>query len=132
MPRRSHLKQKKSRSRKRIRSRSKPRERVRSRSKSRTRTRTRTRNIKQRGGNCRDCIIITLMVFIALIYISGIFDYGNTIDDYIKITEHNLDIAQDLGVSLVEYDSNVDRILNDMLQNVDSKSLDRGMSYNYN
>ncbi len=132
MPKRDSLKQKKSRTRKRIRSRSKPRERVISRSKSRARKRTRTRgrNIKQRGGNCRDCIILILMVFIALIYISGIFDYGKTIDDYIKITEQNLDIAKDLGISLVEYDTNVDRILNDMLQNVDSKSLDKGMSYN--
>ena len=138
MPKRDSLKQKKSRTRKRIRTRSKPRERVRARSKSRkrvrsrskSRKRTRRRNIKQSGGNCRDCIMITLMVFIALIYISGIFDYGNTIDDYIKITENNLDVAQDLGISLVEYDTNVDRILNDMLQNVDSKSLDKGMSYN--
>ena len=139
MPRRSPLKKIKSKPRKRVRSHSKPRKsvrshskprkRVRSRSKSRKRTRVRKRNIKQSGGNCRDCIMITLMIFVSLIYISGIFDYGNTIDDYNKISEDNLDIAKDLGISLIEYDSRVDRILNDMLQNVDSR-LDKGMSYN--
>lgn len=50
--------------------------------------------------------MITLMVFIAMIYISGIFDYGKTIDDYITIDEDGLDLAEDLGVSLVEYDNN--------------------------
>jgi hypothetical protein len=72
---------------------------------------------------------IVLMVFIGLIYISGIFDYGKTIDDYITIDEDGLDLAEDLGVSLVEYDSQVDNILNDMLKTVDDRSLDSVLSY---
>ncbi len=85
---------------------------------------------KQMGGNCRNCLIVTLMVFIALIYISGIFDYGKTIDDYITIHQDGVELAEQLGVSLIEYDSNVDRILNDMLKTIDNRNIDSGMSYN--
>jgi hypothetical protein len=85
---------------------------------------------KQMGGNCRNCLIITLMVFIALIYISGIFDYGKTIDDYITIDEDGFELAEQLGVSLIEYDYNVDRILNDMLKTINNRNIDSGMSYN--
>ena len=68
------------------------------------------------------CITSILMVFIVLVYISGIFDYGKTIDDYITINEDGLDIAEKLGVGLIEYDSNIDRILNDMLKKMDRAS----------
>lgn len=82
---------------------------------------------KQKGGG--NCIMITLMIFIAMIYISGIFDYGQTIDDYITIDEEGLGLAEDLGVSLVEYDSQIDNILNDMLKTVDERRLDNVFSY---
>ena len=88
------------------------------------------KKIKQIGGNCNNCLIITLMVFIGLIYISGIFDYGQTINDYITINEDGLDISEDLGVGLIEYDSNINRILNNMLSNIDERSIDNIMSFN--
>ncbi len=69
------------------------------------------------------------MIFIAMIYISGIYDYGQTIDDYITIDENGLELAEDLGVSLVEYDSQIDNILNDMLKTVDERGLDNVFSY---
>ena len=77
------------------------------------------------------CITSILMVFIVMVYISGIFDYGKTIDDYITINEDGLDIAEKLGVGLIEYDSNIDRILNDMLEKMDrASSVQNAISYN--
>jgi hypothetical protein len=83
----------------------------------------------QRGGNCNNCLMITLMVFIALIHLSGIFDYGKTIDDYIKIGEDELDIAEQLGVGLIEYDSRIDKILDGMVE-TGSRTIDEAMSFN--
>jgi hypothetical protein len=71
---------------------------------------------KTKKNSCQSCIIYTLLVFIGLIYISGIFDYGKMINDYITVDEDGLDISEELGVGLIEYDSNIDRILNDMLK----------------
>lgn len=85
---------------------------------------------KTKKKSCQSCIIYTLMVFIAMIYISGIFDYGKTIDDYITVDEDGLDIAEELGVSLVEYDSNIDRILNNMLKNIRNRRSRDSISYN--
>ena len=92
--------------------------------------RKRKKKIKQYGGNCKNCLMITLMIFIGLIYISGIFDYGQTIDDYITIDEDGLDIAEELGVGLIEYDSRINRILEGMLDNIDNRNIDIGISYN--
>jgi hypothetical protein len=69
------------------------------------------------------------MIFIAMIYISGIFDYGETIDDYITINEDGIQLAEDLGVSLVEYDHRIDNILNNMLNTIDKRSFDNVISY---
>ena len=91
-----------------------------------TKKRIKKKRNQNGGGNC---FMITLMVFIAMIYISGIFDYGKTIDDYITIDEDGLDLAEELGVSLVEYDSGINNILNDMLKTVDDRSLDNVFSY---
>jgi hypothetical protein len=93
-------------------------------------TQKRSRKKKQTGGNCRNCLMITLMVFIALIYISGIFDYGKTIDDYITINEGGIELAEQLGVGLIEYDHRVNRILDGMLENIDDRSINSGISYN--
>ena len=82
----------------------------------------------QSGGNCNNCLMITLMVFIAMIYISGIFDYGKTIDDYINIDENGLDISEELGVGLIEYDSNIDRILNNMLKDLEDRGGNRDVN----
>jgi len=94
-----------------------------------TKKRNRKKN-KQIGGNCNNCLIMTLMVFIGLIYISGIFDYGKTIDDYITVDEDGLDIAEELGVGLIEYDSNINRILDDMLKNIGPRRSPDAISYN--
>jgi hypothetical protein len=85
---------------------------------------------KTKKNSCQSCIIYTLLVFIGLIYISGIFDYGKTIDDYITVDEDGLDIAEELGVGLVEYDSNIDRILNNMLKNIQNRRSRDSISYN--
>ena len=85
---------------------------------------------KQVGGGCRNCLMITLMIFIALIYISGVFDYGETIDDITTYKEEQLELVEDLGIGLIEYDARIDRILNDMLKNIDNRNIDSGMSYN--
>jgi hypothetical protein len=73
--------------------------------------------------------MLTLMIFIGLIYISGIFDYGKMIDDYIKIDEDGLYVAEKLGVGLIEYDSRIDKILDGMLE-TGFKSIDDAMSFN--
>lgn len=86
------------------------------------------RKINQSGGG--NCFMLTLMVFIAMIYISGIFDYGKTIDDYITINENGIELAEDLGVGLIEYDHRVNRILDEMLENIDDRSINSGISYN--
>jgi hypothetical protein len=57
---------------------------------------------KQTGGGCKNCLMITLMIFIALIYISGVFDYGETIDDITTYKEEQLEIVEDLGIGYVE------------------------------
>lgn len=90
---------------------------------------------QRKRGSWKTCITSILMVFIVMVYISGIFDYGKTIDDYITINEDGLDIAEKLGVGLIEYDSNIDRILNDMLKKMDRASsaeenVQNAISYN--
>ena len=86
---------------------------------------------KTKKKSCQSCIIYTLLVFIGLIYISGIFDYGKMINDYITVDEDGLDISEELGVGLIEYDSHIDRILNDMLKNMgNARRLNDTVSYN--
>jgi len=34
------------------------------------------RKKKQSGGNCINCMTITLLFFIGLIFLTGVFDYG--------------------------------------------------------
>ena len=66
---------------------------------------------KSKGDSQKTYITVILMVFIAMIYITGIFDHGKTINDYITINEDGLDIAEKLGVGLIEYDSRIHQIL---------------------
>ena len=76
------------------------------------------RKKKQRGGNCINCMTITLLFFIGLIYLTGVFDYGKTIDDYIKITDTDMGVSESLGVRLIQYDTKIHRILNDMINTI--------------
>ena len=55
-------------------------------------------------------ISVILMLFIAMVCTS-IFSHGKTINEYITINEDGLDIAEKLGVGLIEYDSRIHRIL---------------------
>ena len=64
------------------------------------------------------------------IYISGIFDYGQTINDYITIDEDGLDIAEELGVGLIKYDHRVNKILDNMLSTIDERNINNTMSFN--
>ena len=69
---------------------------------------------------CQDCLLITLMVFIAMIM--NIFNYGKTIDEIITYRENQLELVEDLGVGLIEYDSRVNGILDKMLEKKDTLS----------
>jgi len=80
------------------------------------------RKKKQSGGNCINCMTITLLFFIGLIYLTGVFDYGKTIDDYIKITDTDMGVSESLGVGLIQYDTKIHRILNDMINTIGSDS----------
>ena len=100
----------------------------------RTSKRRRTRRTRRKGGGGKKgsrksfCDVkLTMMVFLtifwSLIYLSGMFDYGKEIEDYIPIDKNGAELAESLGVGLIKYDPRIHRIMDDMLESIDHNSL---------